>query len=337
MTVARLIKADGHELDPYQTGLYPQVVHFRTAYRITEGPDGAETERTDAGDIFVFPSGTVVAWNVPEKHVMRFVTKVLPEAAGNSHLDLIETENLIYVEDPSTESSRIVGDTIILGTNIEKQVQEAQQQDRTDLVHPEADTVLAKIAFSSGLARSTKLAVMESLFDDYFESTRAIPMVLSQWRGPKTSLGLKSKFPYDRPFILRKTGELLNIRAQLNLYSELTDSLPDLFWDSRHELGLEDYYDQVGRVLDVGVRIKVLNEKMNYAQEIATVLRERLSEEHGLKLEWYIIWLIAIEVLFEFSRHGMEWYHSRDPQNTEALLRRYLLEVLEGQNVEKEK
>ena len=62
---------------------------------------------------------------------------------------------------------------------------------------------------------------------------------------------------YCRKFILQKTGELLSIRAQLNLYSELTDSLPDLFWDTKHELGLEGYYDQVGRALDTNIRVKV--------------------------------------------------------------------------------
>lgn len=156
----------------------------------------------------------------------------------------------------------------------------------------QVDTILAKIAFSSGLARSTKLAVLETLLSNYFDSTRSIPTMLS--RG--------SRLPFTRSFILRKTGQLLSVRAQLNLYSELTDSLPDLFWDSRHELGLEGYYDQVGRALDVGVRIKVLNEKMDYAQEIASVLRERLSEKHGLILEWMIIALITVEVGFEILR-----------------------------------
>ena len=94
----------------------------------------------------------------------------------------------------------------------------------------------------------------------------------------------------------------MSIRAQLNLYSELTDSLPDLFWDSRYELGLERFYDQVGRALDIGVRIKTLNEKMDYAQEIASVLRAQLSEQHGNRLEWIIIALITIEVGFEVRR-----------------------------------
>ena len=108
--------------------------------------------------------------------------------------------------------------------------------------------------------------------------------------------------------MLRKTGQLLQLRAQLNLYSELTDSLPDLFWDSRHELNLENYYDQVGRALDVGIRIKVLNEKMDYAAEIARTLREKLSEKHGIFLEWTIIILIAVEVGFEVLRLQREGF-----------------------------
>lgn len=91
-----------------------------------------------------------------------------------------------------------------------------------ELERQKVDTILAKIAFFSGLARSTKLAVLESVLSDYFESTRSIPTMLS--RG--------SRLPFTRSFILWKTGQLLSVRAQLNLYSELTDFLPDLFWDS---------------------------------------------------------------------------------------------------------
>lgn len=158
------------------------------------------------------------------------------------------------------------------------------------------DTTLAKIAFSSGLARSTKLSVLEAMLNKYFESTRSIPSLLS--RG--------SRLPFSRRFILQKTGELLEIRAQLNSYSELTDSLPDLFWDSRHDLGLEGYYDQVGKALDVGIRIKTLNQKMDYAQEEASILRETLSEKHSIHLEWIIIVLITVEVCFELRRWGKE-------------------------------
>jgi len=61
-----------------------------------------------------------------------------------------------------------------------------------------------------------------------------------------TLLSPGSKFPFTRSFILRKTGELLELCEPLNLYSELPDSLPDIFRDSTHELGLEGYYDAAG-------------------------------------------------------------------------------------------
>jgi uncharacterized Rmd1/YagE family protein len=110
--------------------------------------------------------------------------------------------------------------------------------------------------------------------------------------------------------------------------------MPDIFWDSRHELGLGEYYDQVGRALDVGVRIKVLNEKIGFAQEIASVLREQLSEKHGLRLEWAIIALIAVEVVLEFYRHWDERRGKDDPESTEALLRSHLERLAERKEAE---
>ena len=322
-TAARLVKAQGYELDPLQTGLYPQVIHLRTRDRPSEVKDSQE------GDIFIFPSGTMVTWNVREREALHLVNRVLPAAAEGSHLELLETEDLEYLEDPTRESSEVVGDTIVLGTQAEQDIlptsvsKETHGEDAEQ--RHEIDTVLAKIAFSSGLARSTKLAILETLLSDYQHSTRDIPIMLA--KGDTKTLG-RNNVPFTRSFILKKTGELLNIRAQLNLYSELTDSMPDIFWDSRHELGLGEYYDQVGRALDVGVRIKVLNEKIGFAQEIASVLRESLSEKHGLRLEWAIIALIAVEVVLEFYRHWTDAEERKDPRSTESLLREYLLKIV---------
>ncbi|EPE35719.1 hypothetical protein GLAREA_05056 [Glarea lozoyensis ATCC 20868] len=262
--VARILRSHGFPIDPDGTGFdSEEVIH---------------TRGVNDGDIFVFPSGTLVAWRLPEDVVSDLATKTLLPAAKNTHMDQIETESLEYTEDLSKEHSSIKGDVITLGT---KSVLQSGETSRVDIT-------FAKIAFSSGLARSTKLAVLETMLEKYFESTRSIPTLLSKG----------SKLPFNRSFMLQKTGELLELRAQLNHYSELTDSLPDLFWDSRHELGLEAYYDQVGKALDVGVRIKTLNEKMDYAQEIASILRQTLSEKHSIDLEWIIIILIAVEVAF---------------------------------------
>jgi uncharacterized Rmd1/YagE family protein len=273
--VVDALQVHGFLLDPDNSGFeVHEVVHARGA---------------NNGDIFVFPSGTVVTWSLSPDVVTTLATRHLLPAAEDPHVDRKEIEDLEYVVDSTRESSTITGDVVVLGTKAE-----ADDGDRLN-------TTLAKIAFSSGLARSTKLAVLESSLNSYFESTREIPGLLS--RG--------SRFTLSRRFILQKTGELLNLRAQLNHYNELTDSLPDIFWDSKSELRLETYYDRVGKALDVGVRIKTLNEKMNYAQEVVNVLRETSSEKHSTRLEWIIIALIAVEVFFELRRVYME-KHERD-------------------------
>lgn len=272
-TVVEILSAHGFAIDPDGTGFESnEVVHAR-------GVNG--------GDIFVFPSGTVVTWSLPAD----VVTRQLERAAEDAHPpDAREVEDLEFATDPGRDASTLKGDVVVLGTR-----KEAEDGDRLD-------TTLAKVAFSSGLSRSTKLAVLETALTTYFESTRSIPALLTSGAG----------VPLSRRFILGKTGELLSLRARLNHYSELTDSLPDIFWDSRSELGLEGYYELVGRALDVNVRIRALNQKMDYAQEIATVLREMASEQHGTRLEWIIIVLIAVEVVFELRRIFLEWSLERE-------------------------
>lgn len=283
-TISAVCVADSFDMDA--------VVDALQVHGFLLDPDGSGFEVHEVvhargvnnGDIFVFPSGTVVTWSLPPDVVTTLATRHLLPAAEDPHVDRKEVEDLEYVVDATRESSTMTGDVVVLGTKAE-----VDDGDRLN-------TTLAKIAFSSGLARSTKLAVLESSLNKYFESTRDIPGLLS--RG--------SRFTLSRRFILQKTGELLNLRAQLNHYNELTDSLPDIFWDSKSELRLETYYDRVGKALDVGVRIKTLNEKMNYAQEVVNVLRETSSEKHSTRLEWIIIVLIAVEVFFELRRVYME-------------------------------
>lgn len=307
--VVEILRSKGYEPDPLATGLYPQVVHIQipiSSILRSTNPSARDLGPSEVGDVFIFPSGTVVTWALPEGFTSYFATRTLLPAADQPHAEPIETEDLEYVEDASREHSVIRGETIVLGTRPSSSLLRQHGSDETsgdaaDSYQTQTvDTVLTKIAFSSGFARSTKLAILETSLSTYLASTSQIPQLLA--RG--------SRLPYSisRRFILRKTGQLLLLRAQLNLYSELTDSLPDLFWDSRHELNLESYYDQVGRALDVGIRIKLLNEKMDYAGEIAEVLRERLSEKHGLFLEWTIIVLIAIEVGFEILRLWKEGF-----------------------------
>lgn len=263
--VQEILRFHGFDLDPDLTDFDTEaVVHARGV---------------NNGDLFVFPSGTVVSWAVPAETLETLATKQLIRAAEFPHINRLEWEDLDFTTDDTREASYMRGETVVLGTK-------GLELDPSS----QLDITLAKIAFSSGLARSPKLAVLENNLFEFFQGAKAI------FNGPEG--GAHGRL--TSRFVLKKTGELLSLRAQLNHYSDITDQLPDMFWDS--ESRLEDYYNQVGNRLDVRARIADLNRKIDYAHENVSVLREMTSEKHGTRLEWIIIILISVEVLFELRR-----------------------------------
>lgn len=143
----------------------------------------------------------------------------------------------------------------------------------------------AKLAYSSGLARSVKLACLEVKLETHLNKNKGVPELLLRGR----------KLPFGRAVILQNLGELFSLRASLNLNSEMLDS-PDFCWSSQK---MEEYFDRISRNLDVRPRIAIFNKRLDYANEVAEVLRNHLHEQHSLKLEWCIIILISVEIAFE--------------------------------------
>lgn len=152
-------------------------------------------------------------------------------------------------------------------------------------MNEETVSVKEKLAFSNGLADSVKLGVLERMMDEHIDKVKNIP----------TSLMSENKVALGRKETLSLTGELLHFRAQLNLNSDLIDT-PDIYWS---EPKLEELYLKISRMLETRRRTAILNKKLDYAKEMAQVLSKHLAEKHGLKLEWGIIILIAVEVAFE--------------------------------------
>ncbi len=102
---------------------------------------------------------------------------------------------------------------------------------------------------------------------------------------------------------MKKTGELLYLRYNINLLSDLL-SPPDFYWDRPK---LESLYSRMCKMLDIQSRTHVVNSKLNHCQELAQLLRTQLHEEHSVKLEWCIIWLITLEVVFELLHYMEKW------------------------------
>lgn len=145
----------------------------------------------------------------------------------------------------------------------------------------------AKLVYASGMARSVKLACVEVLLHEHLEKNRYIPDDLLRGKRLKVT----------RKDMMQNLGELFSLRAHVNLQSEMLD-LPDYCWSS---VVMERYFEIISRNLDVLPRIAIFNKKLDYANQIAELLRTHLSEQHTLKLEWCIIILIAIEIFVSLS------------------------------------
>lgn len=263
-----------------------QVAEILSNHGFLIDPDGTEFDKDDvvharglnSGEIFVFASGTLVAWGLPPDVVEKLAITTLLPAAEDPSIETKEVEDLDFEINPEARKTLVKDDgLVVLGTRLE-----------------DREVTLNKIAISSGLARSTKLGMLENSLGKYLDSTREIPDLLSN--------GL-SEPSFSRVLILKKTGELLKLRSQLNHYNELTDALPDMLWDS--EARLESYYGAIGKALNVGWRIATLNTKLTYAQEVikaaqdvVNIAERASSEKQSARLEWIIIILITIEVIF---------------------------------------
>lgn len=154
----------------------------------------------------------------------------------------------------------------------------------------ERNIYLDKLAVSHGIAYSVKLSILENQLDVFIESIKHFPIALQS--GQQIRL--------TRTQALSKLGELLQFRAVLNLHSGIIET-PDIYWNYTI---LEQHYRLITNEFDIKQRIESLNCKLDYANDIAELLKNYLSERHSLKLEWAIIILIAIEVGFELLHFG---------------------------------
>jgi len=158
------------------------------------------------------------------------------------------------------------------------------------------ETLLARYSFSQALARSSALSALETSLDSYLSSVSALPTTLAKTGSP----GLR------RRELIMKLGELLKFRQGLNLNRENFLDTPDLYWG---EPVLESYFTSMTDALDMKLRTKSVNDKITYAAEVQSVLRELLAESSGHRMELIIIVLIAVEVVICLIRDGPELWH----------------------------
>lgn len=221
--------------------------------------------------MFLFREGSVVFWNVEDKTMKRVLRILERHEIQPYEVALVhwENEEINYtVGHGNTKLER--GDFML-----------------SDMID-QSEAVLEKFAFSNALCLSVKLAIWEDSLDNFVESIQSIPETLKSGRRVKLSSAE----------VMKKIGELFTLRHCINLRSDLLLT-PDFYWDREN---LEKLYDKTCQFLNINRRVNVVNQKLEHCSQLTDLMRSHLSEKHSLRLEWMIIILITIEVLFEVSK-----------------------------------
>lgn len=226
-------------------------------------------------EIYFFSEGSVVFWNVPDleqQNVLRFLK---PFETNSYDPDLVnaEKEDMDYIyseKGPKFSKGRII-------------------------LHSEGNTDFYTYTFSNGLALSVKLAMWEATLESYIDSM--------EWVTENMKKGEKISMTRDQVF--KKRGELFALRHVINLSSDLLDT-PDFYWDRQD---LEHLYQQICNHLNIAKRTKVMNERLSYCSELIDLLGNHMNDKHHVRLEWMIIILIMVEVMFECIHFIEQIFH----------------------------
>lgn len=225
----------------------------------------------DDAVMFFFREGSVVFWNVEEKTVKRVLRILEHHEIQPYEVALVHWENEEINYTVGEGNGKLDHGSFILSANMDQH-----------------EAVLEKFAFSNALCLSVKLAIWEVSLDNFVESIQSIPETLKSGKRVKLSSAE----------VMKKIGELFSLRHCINLRSDLLIT-PDFYWDREK---LEKLYDKTCQFLSINRRVKVVNEKLEHCTQLTDLMRSHLSEKHSFRLEWMIVILITIEVLFELAK-----------------------------------
>lgn len=246
-----------------QSELNGQVLHMTAKYKLED--------ENNKRDFFVFDEGSIVFWNMSASECS-LVLKLLRHYELNSYnQDIVneEREEIDVVLTTGSSHSRLSRGLIHLNMN----------NDEPNAVN------LDKFAFSNAIALSVKLSIWEANLDRYIDSIGYITQDMKEGR----------KINLTRDQVFKKTGQLFGLRHRLNLSSDMLDT-PDFYWDREQ---LERLFTATYLHLNINKRTRVMNEKLNHCIELMDLLSSHLNDIHHVRLEWMIIILIMIEVVFE--------------------------------------
>ncbi|CAD6188299.1 unnamed protein product [Caenorhabditis auriculariae] len=226
----------------------------------------------ELSELFVFRDGVVVFWNVESSQRAQILRDLERYAEGvyDSVIVMDEQDRMFFVVTDQS-SSLIRHDRFQLSSR------------HGEAQHNSNDSILERFALSQAFAASVKVGVWESLLNNLAEPLSNATKSLTQ--------GI---IPWSRKQALMRSGEFAALRHSINLDCTLLNK--DFYWE-RPEL--EKYYTISARHFSLGRRIGMLNSRLDYCEELVKMVDNTIALRHASTLEWMIIVLIVIEVIFD--------------------------------------
>jgi required for meiotic nuclear division protein 1 len=215
-------------------------------------------EVAGGGTAILFRFGAVVFFNVKPMQEAAFLEDLAPFVVDS--MARPETEALDILVDPSRPEGL----------------------DQSGLTVPEADLPRLQV-IADVLAKSVLLAEQEARVASAFDRVEPLAEQLQrQGRGTRSNRELT-----------RYIGEMLLIQHRTVGRAEVGDK-PDILWE---RTDLERLFQRLDAEYEVGERRQALQLKLELIGDTAQTLLDLLQNRRSLRVEWYIVILIVVEIV----------------------------------------
>jgi len=144
------------------------------------------------------------------------------------------------------------------------------------------------------LAKSVVLAYYEATLAQIFE--RIEPLANNLQQGGRLS--------HQSRKLLEHIGDVLSIQAKMVGRVEVTEK-PELLWE---EPQYERLYARLADEYELVERHRALERKLDLVSKTAETLLDLLQSKRSLRVEWYIVILIVVEILLTI--YELWWRHA---------------------------
>lgn len=207
----------------------------------------------------VFRYGAVVMMNAPSDVEAAFLDS-LSTALVNPYTD-IETE--------------------ILNVSVKPGVPESIRQDDLNIL---SITAASLEIIADMMAKTVKLDKHELLIADRFSKSKPIASLIAQ-----------GNIKHHDKALLNHMGMNLLTEHELVARVQLTER-PAVLWENSN---LDQLYNVLLEEFEITERKAILEQKMEVISRTAQTYLDVTRHQHGSRLEWYIIFLIGVEIALE--------------------------------------